>query len=60
MTKLPQQWTPEDSGTVTADNEDVERITEDGQTRVTEASETRVLEPNVVIGKTPTTWAGGE
>lgn len=60
MTKLPQLWTPEDSGTVTTDNEDVERITEDGQTRVTEASDTRILEPNVITGKNPTAWTGGE
>lgn len=60
MTKLPQQWTPEDSGTVTDDNENVVRITEDGQTRITEVSDTRILEPSVITRKIPATWSGGE
>lgn len=58
--KTPTQWRPLDSGTTTTDNENVVRVTQDGETRITQDSVTRVLNESVVSGKTPTDWTNND
>ena len=58
--KLPANWTPDDSGTVTTTNSGVVRKTQAGVTRIEQNSTTRTLQPNVITKKIPAVWSGGE
>lgn len=57
MAKPTTAWTSYNgTGEVSNANEDIERITEAGDTRITEASDTRILEDSVYSPKSATTW----
>lgn len=53
----PAAWIPRGSGTVSATNEGVIRLLQDGTQRLEQDGLiARTLQPNVVTGKIPTTW----